>query len=181
MEDRSIAEFLGGSAAPMPATAIIGYPPASIGPKEIGHRWPRLAGGLAALQGAGWRRRPISAARPRAARAAAPEGWPGCDGAWIFDEVGLAAEFARSIYDVRLGWFEDIFPPGDAPAAGEARKAIDTPIAMGDEQGGAVLSQALIRPGRWMSCASTSTCMGGITGARRIVDECLARGGVRAA
>src|SRR4029079_10180501 len=36
MAERSIAELLGGAAEAMPPPAIIGYPPASIGPKEIG-------------------------------------------------------------------------------------------------------------------------------------------------
>ena len=106
-----------------------------------------------------------SAARLRAARAAAPEGWLGCDGAWIFDEVGPAADFARSIYDVRLGWFEDIFPPGDAQQLAELRRQIDTPIAMGDEQGGAYYPQALIRAGAVDVVRIDLTCMGGITGA----------------
>jgi L-alanine-DL-glutamate epimerase-like enolase superfamily enzyme len=176
---RSIAEFLGGSNAPMPATAIIGYPPAKIGAAEIG----KQVGELAA---AGWRRfkAPVgatpeaSAARLRAARAAAPEAWLGCDGAWLFDEVGPAADFARSIADVRLAWFEDVFPPGDAVQLAELRKAIDTPIAMGDEQGGAYYPQALIQAGAVDVVRIDLTCMGGITGGRRIVDECL-RAGVR--
>jgi L-alanine-DL-glutamate epimerase-like enolase superfamily enzyme len=177
--DRSIAELLGGAAEPMPANSIIGYRPASIGPKEIGAQ-------VAELWQAGWRRfkapvgatPEVSAARLRAARAAAPEGWLGCDGAWIFDEVGPAADFARSIYDVRLGWFEDIFPPGDAQQLAELRRQIDTPIAMGDEQGGAYYPQALIRARAVDVVRIDLTCMGGITGARRIVEECL-RAGVR--
>ena len=123
MADRSIAEFLGGVGAPMPATAIIGYPPANIGPKETGRQ-------VAELSAAGWRRfkapvgatPELSAARLRAARAAAPEGWLGCDAAWIFDEVAPAADFAGSIGDVRLGWLEDIFPPGNAQQLAELRK-----------------------------------------------------------
>ena len=176
---RSIAEFLGGSNAPMPATAIIGYPPANVGPAEIGRQ-------VRELTEAGWRRfkAPVaatpeaSAARLRAARAAAPEAWLGCDGAWTFDEVGPAADFARSITDVRLAWFEDVFPPGDAAQLAELRRAIDTPIAMGDEQGGSYYPQALILADAVDVVRIDLTCMGGITGGRRVVDECL-RAGVR--
>jgi L-alanine-DL-glutamate epimerase-like enolase superfamily enzyme len=175
--DRPIAEFLGGTAVPMPATAIIGYPPARMGPAETGRQ-------VAELHAAGWRRfkAPVaatpemSAARLRAARAAAPDSWLGCDAAWIFDEVAAAADFARAIADVRLGWLEDIFPPGDAVQLAELRKAVDVPIAMGDEQGGAYYPQALILAGAVDVVRIDLTCMGGITGARRIVDECLRAG-----
>ena len=173
----SIAEFLGGRNEAMPATAIIGYPPADIGPAEIGEQ-------VRNLSAVGWRRfkAPIaptqegSAARFRAARAAAPEAWLGCDGAWMFDDVEAAAKFAREIADVRLGWFEDVFPPGDALQLAQLRKAIDTPIAMGDEQGGSYYPQALLMAKAVDVLRIDLTCMGGITGGRRIVDECLRTG-----
>lgn len=177
LADRTIAEFVGGDAKPMPATAIIGYPPATVDAQMMGEQVRELAA-------AGWRRfkAPIaptfesSAARLRGARAAAPDAWLGCDGAWMFDDVDKAAEFARSIYDVRLGWFEDVFPPGDALQLAELRQKIDTPIAMGDEQGGSYYPQALIAFKAVDVVRIDLTCMGGITGGRRIVDECLAAG-----
>lgn len=177
LAERSIAEFIGGSAKPMPATAIIGYPPATVDAQMIGRQVRELAD-------AGWNRfkAPIaptfesSAARLRAARSAAPDAWLGCDAAWMFDEVDKAAEFARSIADVKLGWFEDIFPPGDAVQLAELRRKIDTPIAMGDEQGGSYYPQALILAKAVDVVRIDLTCMGGITGARRIVDECLKAG-----
>ena len=173
----SIAEFLGGHNATMPATAIIGYPPALIGPEEIAEQVRKLSA-------EGWRRfkAPIaptpeaSAARLRAARAAAPQAWLGCDGAWMFDEVARAADFAMAIADVSLGWFEDVFPPGDALKLAQLRKAVDTPIAMGDEQGGSYYPQALLMAGAVDVVRIDLTCMGGITGGRRIVDECLRAG-----
>jgi L-alanine-DL-glutamate epimerase-like enolase superfamily enzyme len=175
--DRSIAEFVGGANAPMPATAIIGYPPAKRGPEEVGKQ-------VAELHAAGWRRfkapiaatPEISAARLRAARKAAPDSWLGLDAAWIFDDVPKAAAFADSIGDVGLGWYEDIFPPGDAAQLAELRRQIDIPIAMGDEQGGSYYPQALILTGAVDVVRIDLTCMGGITGSRRIVDECLAAG-----
>src|SRR5436190_3874582 len=173
----SIAEFLGGRNEPMPVTAIIGYPPAVIGPAEIAEQ-------VRNLSAAGWRRfkAPIaptleaSASRLRAARAAAPDSWLGCDGAWMFDDVAKAANFAHEITDVSLGWFEDVFPPGDAEQLARLRQAINTPIAMGDEQGGSYYPQALLMAKAVDVVRIDLTCMGGITGARRIVDECLSAG-----
>jgi L-alanine-DL-glutamate epimerase-like enolase superfamily enzyme len=174
---KSIAEFVGGTSQPMPATAIIGYPPAKMGPDEVEAQ-------VAGLYAAGWRRfkapiaatPEISAARLRAARKAAPDAWLGMDAAWVFDDVPKAAAFANSIRDVNLGWYEDIFPPGDAIQLAELRKQVDIPIAMGDEQGGAYYPQALIMAKAVDVVRIDLTCMGGITGARRIVDECLAAG-----
>ena len=36
------------------------------------------------------------------------------DAAWVYDDVEDAVDFVNSIPDVALGWFEDVFPPGDA-------------------------------------------------------------------
>ena len=98
----SIAALLGGRNESMPATAIIGYPPGTMGPEETGAQ-------TAELYAAGWRRfkAPIggsaerSAARLRAARAAAPDAWLGMDGAWVYEDVDTAAAFIESIPDVR--------------------------------------------------------------------------------
>src|SRR5271166_869937 len=177
LADRSIAEFLGGAAKPMPATAIIGYPPATVDAQKIVEQ-------VRELSQAGWNRfkAPIaptfesSAARLRAARLAAPSAWLGCDAAWMFNDVDKAAGFALSVADVKLGWFEDVFPPGDAVQLAELRRKIDTPIAMGDEQGGSYYPQALILAKAVDIVRVDLTCMGGITGGRRIVDECLAAG-----
>ena len=177
LADRSIAEYIGGEAKPMPATAIIGYPPATVDAQMIATQ-------VRELSGAGWSRfkAPIaptidsSAARWRAARSAAPTSWLGCDAAWMFDDVDKAAEFVGSIKDVKLGWFEDVFPPGDALQLAELRSKIETPIAMGDEQGGSYYPQALILAKAVDVVRIDLTCMGGITGGRRIVDECLAAG-----
>lgn len=175
--DRPIADYLGSGAHTMPATAIIGYPPAKMGPDEVGKQ-------VAELYAAGWRRfkapiaatPEISAARLRAARAAAPDGWLGMDAAWVFDDIDKAAELARGIGDINLGWYEDVFPPGDAAQLAELRKRINIPIAMGDEQGGSYYPQALLLAKAVDFVRIDLTCMGGITGARRIVDECLAAG-----
>ena len=112
----------------MPAVAIIGYPPGLMGPEETGKQ-------TAELYEAGWRRfkapvaatPELSAARLRAARANAPDVWIGCDAAWIYDDVDAAAEFVESIDDVGLGWFEDVFPPGDAGIVRRLRERVSVP------------------------------------------------------
>lgn len=177
LEDRSIADLLGGHNAPMSATAIIGYPPGTMGPDETGAQ-------TAELYAAGWRRfkAPIaatperSAARLRAARAAAPDAWLGMDAAWIYDDADMAAAFIESIPDVGLGWFEDVFPPGNAAILRRLRDRIDVPIAMGDEQGGSYYPEALIAAGAVDVIRVDLTCMGGITRGRQIIDQVLNAG-----
>lgn len=175
--ERSITDLLGGFAAAMPATAIIGYPPAEMTPERTGAQ-------VADLWDAGWRRfkapvaatPELSAARLRAARSAAPDAWLGCDAAWVYDEVDAAVDFVNSIDDVGLAWFEDVFPPGDAHRVAELRRRVDVPIAMGDEQGGGYYPQALLDNDAVDVVRIDLTCMGGITGGQRIVEECRRRG-----
>jgi L-alanine-DL-glutamate epimerase-like enolase superfamily enzyme len=175
--DLSIAALLGGRNRAMPATAIIGYPPGTMGPAETGAQ-------TAELYAAGWRRfkAPIggaperSAARLRAARAAAPDAWLGMDAAWVYEDVATAASFIESIPDVGLGWFEDVFPPGDAGILRQLRDQIEVPIAMGDEQGGSYFPEALITAGAVDVVRVDLTCMGGLTRGRRVIDQTLAAG-----
>ncbi len=177
LADRSIADLLGGDNAPMPATAIIGYPPGTMGPDETGAQ-------TAELYAAGWRRfkAPIAATpertagRLRAARAAAPDAWLGMDAAWVYGDVETAASFIESIPDVGLGWFEDVFPPGDAGMLRRLRDRIDVPIAQGDEQGGSYYPEALIALGAVDVVRVDLTCMGGITAGRRVIDQVLEAG-----
>lgn len=175
--DRSIADHLGGINKPMPATAIIGYPPAAMGPAALGEQ-------TTALHAAGWRRfkAPIAAEaeatilRMRAARAAAPGSWLGLDGAWVFNDVESASDLARRLHDVDLGWFEDVVPPGDAQLVRRLRDSVDVPIAMGDEQGGSYYPEALLAADAVDVVRIDLTCMGGITGGRRIVQQCIDAG-----
>ncbi len=177
LADRSIADLLGGHNTPMPATAIIGYPPGTMGPEETGAQ-------TAELYAAGWRRfkAPIAAtpertaARLRAARAAAPDAWLGMDAAWVYEDVDTAVAFIESIPDVGLGWFEDVFPPGDAAILRRLRDRIDVPIAMGDEQGGSYYPAALIAAEAVDVIRVDLTCMGGITAGRRVIDQVLDAG-----
>jgi L-alanine-DL-glutamate epimerase-like enolase superfamily enzyme len=175
--DKSIAEFLGGSTAPMPAAAIVGYPPALMPPEKTGEQ-------VRGLYADGWRRfkAPMAAtldeseARLRAARAAAPDAWLGTDLVWMFTEVDDAAAYANRIADLDMGCIEDIFPPGNARKLAELRRKVPMPIWQGDEQGGSYYPEALILAGSVDRVRVDLTCMGGITGGRAIVDECLAAG-----
>lgn len=175
-DDRSIASILGGRNGPMPATAIIGYPPNSVGPADIISQ-------VQALRAAGWRRfkvamssdRSMTAARLRAVRSVAPSDWVGLDGAWMFDDVDEAVDFAKSVEDVGLGWFEDVFPPGDAAMVAQLRRRVATPIAMGDEQGGSYYPEALLASDAVEVVRVDLTCMGGITGGRKLLGKCAER------
>ena len=177
MADKSIAEFLGGKTAPMPATAIIGYPPALMNPQKIGEQ-------VKGLYAEGWRRfkAPMgvtldeSEARLRAARRNAPDAWLGTDLVWMFSDVDSAADYANRIGDLDMGCIEDIFPPGNARKLAELRKRVPMPIWQGDEQGGSYYPEALIMAGSVDRVRVALTCMGGIPGGRAIIDECLAAG-----
>jgi len=170
--DRSIAGYLGGTNRSMPATAIIGYPPALMGPRETGHQ-------VARLYERGWRRfkapvaatTALTAGRLRAARASAPDAWLGMDAAWTYDDVDSAVALLQEIGDVGLAWFEDVFPPGDAAIVRQLRERSPVPIAMGDEQGGSYYPEALIRAKAVDVVRIDLTCMGGITRGRRIVEQ----------
>jgi L-alanine-DL-glutamate epimerase-like enolase superfamily enzyme len=175
--DVSIAGLLDGSNQPMPATAIVGYPPSSTGPAEI-------AAQVGELYATGWRRFKVAVSadhettrrRLRAVRFAAPGSWLGLDGAWVFQSVDEALSFANSIADLELGWFEDIFPPGDAAIVAELRRRAPMPIAMGDEQGGLYYPEALIQADAVDVVRIDLTCMGGITRGRKLIEQCLQAG-----
>lgn len=174
-EDKSISELLKGPRTPMPATAIIGYPPGKMGPPEIREQ-------VKNLYEMGWRRfkcpvastLELSRDRLLAAREVAPDSWIGCDAAWIYKDVETALEFLQAIEPVGLGWFEDIFAPGDAQLVRKLREKTKVPIAMGDEQGGSYYPESLIKFDAVDVIRIDLTCMGGITGGREIVDICLA-------
>lgn len=177
MADKSIAEFLGGKVKPMPATCIIGYPPAIMPPEKTGAQtaefyakgWRRFK----APMGATWE---ISKARLKAAREAAPDAWLGTDLVWMFKTVDDAAAYANSIAELNMGCIEDIFPPGNAGKLAELRKRVPMPIWFGDEQGGSYFPEALLMAKSVDRVRVDLTCMGGITGGRTIIDECLAAG-----
>lgn len=172
--DLSITTLLNGPRNPMPATAIIGYPPGKMGGNEVRKQ-------VKDLYMQGWRRfkcpvaatKELSRERLMAAREVAPDAWIGCDAAWIYRDVESAFDFLKHIEDVKLGWFEDIFAPGDASLVSKLRRKTNVQIAMGDEQGGSYYPESLIIHEAVDVIRIDLTCMGGITGGREIVDQCL--------
>jgi len=172
--NQSISTLLGGTVEPMPATAIIGYPPAKMGGTEVFEQ-------VSELYKQGWRRfkAPVgvnnlaTAERLMAARKAAPDAWIGCDAAWIFDDVESALDLLNLLDEVNLGWFEDVFPPGNAQVVSDLRQRTQIPIAMGDEQGGIYYPESLIAKNAVDVVRIDLTCMGGITGGKKIVKQCL--------
>jgi L-alanine-DL-glutamate epimerase-like enolase superfamily enzyme len=176
-EGKSIAAYLGGEPKPLPATAIIGYPP-QLTPDEVAEQ-------VTTLHAAGWRRfkQPIAAtldetrARLRAAREAmGPDCWLGMDCNWVFKSAREAVDFARTIHDVDLGWMEDVVPPGDARMVAEIRRGAGLPIAMGDEQGGSYHPESLLAHQAVDVARVDVSTNGGITRLRRILADVDAAG-----
>jgi len=173
---RSMAAYLGGERRPMPVTGIVGYPP-SIGPTETAEQ-------VRDLWSKGWRRFKLPIApthdatidRLRAARHAAPDAWLGVDANMVFRTAEDAIAFGRRLDDLRLGWFEDIVPPGDAQMVADIRAGIETPVAMGDEQGGSYHPQALLAFDAVDVVRVDATTNGGISRLRPIVADIVARG-----
>lgn len=173
---RNMTEFLGGTRGPMPVTGIVGYPP-SISPAATVDQ-------IARLWAQGWRRfkLPIaptpddSIARLRAAREAFPDAWLGIDNNFYSKTAPDAIAFGRRLDEFGLGWFEDIVPPGDASMVAEIRASIETPIAMGDEQGGSYHPEALLRADAVDVLRIDATTNGGITRLPSIVERAAAAG-----
>lgn len=173
---RNMTEFLGGKRAPMPVTGIVGYPP-SISPAATVDQ-------IAGLWAQGWRRfkLPIaptpdaSVARLQAAREAFPDAWLGIDNNFFSKTAADAIAFGRRLDGLDIGWFEDIVPPGDAGMVAEIRAAIETPVAMGDEQGGSYHPEALLRAEAVDVLRVDATTNGGITRLRPIVARAIAAG-----
>ncbi len=171
-EGKSIVAYLGGEPRPLPATAIIGYPP-QLTPDEVAQQ-------VETLHAAGWRRfkQPIAAtldetrARLRAAREAmGPDCWLGMDCNWVFKSAAEAIDFARTIHDVDLGWMEDIVPPGNARMVAEIRKGAGLPVAMGDEQGGSYHPESLLAHQAVDVARVDVSTNGGITRLRDIIEQ----------
>ncbi len=173
---QDIVTYLGGERRRMPVTGIVGYPP-SISPEATVDQ-------IAVLWARGWRRfkLPIaptpdeSVARLRAAREAFPDAWLGIDNNFYSKTAADAIAFGRRLDGLRLGWFEDIVPPGDAAMVAEIRAAIGTPVAMGDEQGGSYHPQALLAFDAVDVLRVDATTNGGITRLRGIVAAARAKG-----
>lgn len=171
----SIARYLGGEPRPLPATAIIGYPPAKMDASAVREQ-------VQELRSRGWRRFKIPIALPleygrervlAAREAAGEEAWLGLDAAWLFRGVDDAAAFLRSVDEAHLGWFEDVFPPGDAAIVAALRKrANGTLIAMGDDQGGSYFPEALLAQQAVDVVRVDATCMGGISRMPALLERC---------
>ena len=131
----------------MPATSIIGYPPAIMPPEKTG------AQTCASSTANGWRRfkapdgRDLGRCRARGcAQRAKRRPMPGSAPIWS----GCSRPSTRrppmptAIADLDMGCIEDIFPPGNAGMLAELRKRVTMPIWQGDEQGGSYYPEALI-------------------------------------
>ena len=161
---KPLAELLGGKVSRLPATAIVGYPPTM--PED------ELVAQIIELKDKGWRRFKVpispdldlSERRLRAAREVAPDDWIGFDINMVLRTSSDVIKFEKRIRDLKLGWIEDIVPPGNAQMVAEVRKVSATPIAMGDEQGGSYHPEALLKFQAVDVIRVDATTNGGITG-----------------
>lgn len=176
LDGQSIAERLGGSLQPMPATAIVGYPPAL----DADGTYEQVS----ALVEQGWRRFkvPISGdldltrTRLEAVRAASPDGWVGLDVNFAFRTAADVVDYEKTLRGFRLGWIEDVVPPGNAAMVADVRRQSETPVAMGDDQGGSYYPEALLQAEAVDVIRVDATTNGGITRLREIVADATARG-----
>jgi hypothetical protein len=174
--EQSFQEVLGGELSDLPATAIVGYPPTML-PEE-------LADQIVELQKKGWNRFKIpispnlelSEARLRAARAVAPNDWIGFDINMVLRTSEAVVEFEKRIRDLKLGWIEDVVPPGDAAMVARVREGSQTPIAMGDEQGGSYHPEALLTAKAVDVIRVDATTNGGITGLQKTLSQASVSG-----
>jgi L-alanine-DL-glutamate epimerase-like enolase superfamily enzyme len=176
-----IVRYLGGTPRALPATAVVGYPPALTGPDEVHEQ-------VIELRRQGWRRfklpivHPLELARDRlvaAREAAGADAWLCVDGAWLFRSAGDVLAFLETAREAALDSIEDMVPPGDATLLAMIRERVgDLDVAMGDEQGGGHFPDALLRPPVVTTLRIDLTCMGGLTQAPALLAACR-RAGVR--
>lgn len=173
---KSIVEYLGGLARPLPATAIVGYPP-TMGPDEIAKQ-------VSGLIAQGWRRFKVaisptveeSVERLEAVRSIAPDAWVGFDVNMVFRTPEEVLEFEQRVENLHLGWIEDILPPGDAGAVAAVRRSSHTPIAVGDEQGGSYYPEALLLANAVDVLRVDATTDGGVTRLADVIAAARKRG-----
>ena len=167
---------MGGEVVDLHATAIVGYPP-NMSPDE-------LATQIVDLKKKGWKRFKVpispdlelSEARLRAAREAAPTEWIGFDINMVLRTSDEVIAFENRIRDLKLGWIEDVVPPGDAEMVARIRRGSQTPIAMGDEQGGSYHPEALLTAKAVDVIRVDATTNGGITGLQKSLDQARTAG-----
>lgn len=171
LRGKPIEGLLGGAPRAHPATAIVGYPPTM----DLGELREQVGG----LIGEGWRRFKLPIAptheatleRLATVRAFGDELWMGLDANWIFKTTADAIDYIRTLEPFGLGWVEDIMPPGHAQAVAIVREAVNVPIGMGDEQGGAYHPEALMLAGAVDVVRVDASTNGGVTGLQRVLAE----------
>jgi L-alanine-DL-glutamate epimerase-like enolase superfamily enzyme len=93
----------------------------------------------------------------------------------VFRSVDETLDFERRVRELHLGWIEDLVPPGDAQVVAAIRERSGTPVAMGDEQGGAYHPRALLDAGAVDVLRVDATTNGGITGLRQALAQAAGR------
>jgi L-alanine-DL-glutamate epimerase-like enolase superfamily enzyme len=80
-------------------------------------------------------------------------------------------DFEKRIRDLKLGWIEDVVPPGDAGMVARVRAGSNTPVAMGDEQGGSYHPEALLVAKAVDIIRVDATTNGGVTGLKKSLER----------
>jgi L-alanine-DL-glutamate epimerase-like enolase superfamily enzyme len=171
LDGLTIEALLGGQPRDQLATAIVGYPP-TMTADEVGTQ-------VSDLIDQGWRRfkLPIAATaettidRLSAVRRLGEELWLGLDANWVFNQPQDAIAYIRALEPLQLGWVEDLMPPGNARNIATVRRAVEVPIAMGDEQGGAYHPEALVLAEAVDVVRLDASTNGGVTGLRRVLAD----------
>ena len=103
-----------------------------------------------------------------------------CGWAWTApgsSDSRRGAELCASLVaDLELGWFEDIFPPGDAAIVAELRRRAPDADRYGRRAGRLYYPEALIQANAVDVVRIDLTCMGGITRGRKLIEQCLQAG-----
>jgi L-alanine-DL-glutamate epimerase-like enolase superfamily enzyme len=173
----SILGVAGLVPASVPVSAIVGYPP-SAGPARVEDEIREWSGvGITRFKLPVGASPQLTRDRVAAALDAARGGSVSLDLAWTMGTVSEAASFIETL-PTGLACVEDPLPPGPARELAELRKVITVPLAAGDDRGGPDYPDALLSSDAVDIVRVDATCMGGVTGLRRICALVAAAGKV---
>jgi L-alanine-DL-glutamate epimerase-like enolase superfamily enzyme len=176
LSGRPLQSLLGGGGARQPAVALAGFPPTASADEVALEAGELVAAGFRRLKLPVAAAPELTRARLEAVRAAAPGAELMLDIAWSWSSLEQATDEARGLRDLDLTWIEDPFLPGDAKLLTALRRAVPTPLAVGDEQGGGYFPHALLDSGALDVLRVDATCMGGATGLRLLVQAARSAG-----
>ena len=162
--------LLGGSATPVEAIMVAGYPTGQsaeelaervCGYGDQGYRYVKLARSADPSF--------TAALLAQCTKDLAPTSKLVLDAAWFWRTAYDAAAELRSMDLSRLAWLEDPMPAEDLPGYERLAQLVTVPIGVGDEVTDASLYSQFLRSSAADVIRIDATCCGGITGAHRIM------------